>query len=130
MFTIKSQRQTYFKYFSCILILFLCFKLFTINEKIKYNIAIHPQEKVNTFNSYNEDTKALVLLNRRNIRLESYLSVEPISSINILFQLLYFKILFIFLQIIFDIRKKISQLIINSLNGSTYKNSLYFSYQL
>jgi hypothetical protein len=127
VYTIKLKRQIHFKYFSFVLILLLCFKLSTINENIKYNIASYPHEKVTILNSYNEDTKILVLLNRRNIYLESYLSVKSTSSINLLFQLLYFKILFIFIQIIFDIRKRISKLIISSLNGSTYKNSLYFS---
>lgn len=127
MYIIKLKRQIHFKYFSFVLILLLCFKLSTINENIKYNIASYPHEKVTILNSYNEDTKVLVLLTRRNIYLESYLSVKPTSSINLLFQLLYFKILFIFIQIIFDIRKRISKLIISSLNGSTYKNSLCFS---
>jgi hypothetical protein len=121
------EKQFYLKAFSFVLFLLLCFRVCTINENIKYNINIYPQEKAHTLNSHNENNRVLALFNRKSIDLESHMDMEPNLLTDVLFQFLSLIVVFVFVQPIFDIRKKIAQLIIRCLNGSTYKDSLYFS---
>lgn len=124
---IKMKKQNHLKAFSFVLILLLFFKICTINENIKYNITIYPQEKAHTLNSHDENTKLPVLFNRKDINSEPQFDILKNDSVIISFHFLALLYSFIFIQTIFDIRKKIIELILRHLNGSSYKDSLYFS---
>lgn len=120
------KKQNSLKAFSFVLIFLLFFKICTINETIKYNITIYPQEKAHTLSSHDENTRLLALFNRKDVTSESHFHIEQSLSDITLFEFFALIFAFIFVQTIFDIRKKIIELLLRRLNGSSYKDSLYF----
>lgn len=120
------KKNITFRNFSFLLIFLIFIRICTVAEPIKYSMNIYPEEKTQTLTTQDENARVLVLFNRKVIDLESPMEMVPDFYLDKLFDFLTLILSLLFVNVVFDLRRKISKYMIYHLNSSKYKASAFF----